>query len=104
MFLFKKRHFLKIASKVAKYLGHFCNKICCQDLSKIAQSWHTEFKHNLNVFEVVFVKIKLTQMLLCRQNLCSEYNSLLNLTFNKSLHYHLKVPTYLCVKSSKSTK
>ena len=27
--------------KVIKYSGYFCKKICCQELSKIAQSGHT---------------------------------------------------------------
>ena len=34
---FKKCHL----SNVAKYFGYFCQKICSQDLSKVAQSGHT---------------------------------------------------------------
>ena len=37
---FKVMSFLK-AQKVTKYLGYFCNKICYQELLKIAQSGHT---------------------------------------------------------------
>ena len=33
--------FLKIAQKVSNYLGHFNQKIWCQELSKIVQSGHT---------------------------------------------------------------
>ena len=29
------------AQKVTKHLGYFCNKICCQEIPKIAQSGHT---------------------------------------------------------------
>ena len=29
------------AQKVTKYLGYFCNKSCCQEFPKIAQSGHT---------------------------------------------------------------
>ena len=32
----------KIAQKVFSVLGYFCKQICCQELSKIAQSGHTE--------------------------------------------------------------
>ena len=32
----------KIVLKVTKYLGYFWAKICCQELSKIAQSGHTD--------------------------------------------------------------
>ena len=28
---------------ITKYLGYFCNKTCCQELSKIAQSGHTDW-------------------------------------------------------------
>ena len=34
--------FFKIAQKVAKYLGYFGKKICHHEISKIAQSGHTE--------------------------------------------------------------
>ena len=37
-FYYKVTYF-KIAQKVSKYLGHFNEKICCQELSKIAQIW-----------------------------------------------------------------
>ena len=40
--LWLKSDVFKIAQKVNKYLGNFCNIICCQELSKIAQSGHTE--------------------------------------------------------------
>ena len=33
--------FFKIVHKVTKYLDYFCKKICCNELSKIAQSGHT---------------------------------------------------------------
>ena len=32
----------KIAQKVIKYFGYFCKKIYCQELSKIAQSGHSD--------------------------------------------------------------
>ena len=35
----------KIAQKASKYLDHVDEKICCQELSKIAQSGHTAFTH-----------------------------------------------------------
>ena len=34
--------YFKIAQKVSKYLGHVDEKICCKELSKIAQFSHTE--------------------------------------------------------------
>ena len=34
--------FFKIAQKVAQYLGYFGKKICHHEISKIAQSGHTE--------------------------------------------------------------
>ena len=34
--------YYKIAQIVSRYLGYFDNKICCQQLWKIAQSGHTE--------------------------------------------------------------
>ena len=36
-----KREIFKIAQKVAHYLGYFCNRICLQDFSKVAQSGYT---------------------------------------------------------------
>ena len=30
------------AQKVTKHLGYSCNKICCQEIPKIAQSGHTD--------------------------------------------------------------
>ena len=39
-FLLKKCR-LKLVRKVTKYLGYFCKKIRCEDVSKIAQSDHT---------------------------------------------------------------
>ena len=34
-------------SKVTKYFGYFCWKICCQELTKIAQSGHSAGKLQL---------------------------------------------------------
>ena len=31
----------KIPPKITNHLGYFCNKICCQEITKIAQSDHT---------------------------------------------------------------
>lgn len=40
---FTKWIFSKSVLKVEQfYLGHFCTKICCQNVSKAAQSGHTE--------------------------------------------------------------
>ena len=41
----------KIAQKASKYLDHVDEKICCQELSKIAQSGHTSVRtcRGLNV-------------------------------------------------------
>ena len=38
----KKFHFSQCPKIVAKYLGFFCKKLCSQELSKIAQSGHTD--------------------------------------------------------------
>ena len=38
------RHFYKIAQKVSKIVVNFCEKICGLDLSKIAQSGHSEYR------------------------------------------------------------
>ena len=44
-----KSDFLKISQRVAQYLGYFCKKICCQDLSKMAQSgWCTTRSNSPN--------------------------------------------------------
>ena len=37
-----KSEIFNIAQRVSKYLRYFCKKICCQELSKMAQSGHTE--------------------------------------------------------------
>ena len=34
---------------MSKYLGYFCEKICHQDLSKIAQSGHTDYAQSIGV-------------------------------------------------------
>ena len=34
----------KLTQKVSEDLGHFCLKICTVDLSKIAQSGHTDYE------------------------------------------------------------
>ena len=36
------------AHKVTKNLGCFCNKICCQEIPKIAQSGHTSQQERVN--------------------------------------------------------
>ena len=41
--------YFKIAQKVSKYLTHIFEKICCQELSKIAQSGHTDHHHGLKL-------------------------------------------------------
>ena len=40
--------YFKIAQKVSKYLGHFNEKICFQELSKMAQSGHTAWENLLD--------------------------------------------------------
>ena len=45
IFCFKFTLF-KIATKVTKYLGYFCKKYCCQELSKVAQSGRTDCRAN----------------------------------------------------------
>ena len=37
--------FFKIAPKSTIFLGYFCERICCQELSKITQSGHTGGRH-----------------------------------------------------------
>ena len=36
---------IEIALKVTKYLGSFCETICCQRTGKIAQSGHTDHSY-----------------------------------------------------------
>ena len=47
--------FIKIAQNVNLYLGHFCTKICCQELTKIAQSGHTARASNYYSWRVFLV-------------------------------------------------
>ena len=45
-----KINILKVALKVNKYSGHFPQKYGCRELSKIAQSGHTDFMQALRSF------------------------------------------------------
>ena len=40
--LTSKVMFFTVGYKITKYLGHFCQENCSQELSKIAQSGHTD--------------------------------------------------------------
>ena len=45
-----KWYFTKKPKKSPMFLGYFCKQICCQQLSKIAQSGHTNFISSLETF------------------------------------------------------
>ena len=52
-----KMIFFNVAPKVTKYLGCFCQQMCCQDLSKIAQSVPTIYTLSWSVpHNVMFSK------------------------------------------------
>ena len=49
--------FYNVAFSVANYLAYFCKKICCQELSKFAQSGHTVVVVVVDVVVVVVVVV-----------------------------------------------
>ena len=49
--------YFKASQKVIYYLGYFWEKICCQELSKIAQSGHTDHKARLPNAIIKILKI-----------------------------------------------
>ena len=49
--------YFKTSQKVIYYLGYFWEKICCQELSKIAQSGHTDHKARLPNAIIKILKI-----------------------------------------------
>ena len=50
--------YCKIAQIAAKYLGYFYNKICCKELSKIAQSGHTGCRRERESLKMKGTKIE----------------------------------------------
>ena len=53
-----KINILKVALKVNKYSGHFPQKYGCRELSKIAQSGHTDFMQALRSFIGKVMRVK----------------------------------------------
>ena len=77
--------YFKIAHKVAKYLIHFCNTICYQDLSEIAQSGHTgcALPTTYSPPPTLYV---------CRKNKNREQQQP-ELPFEKKYYFYFKLPT-----------
>ena len=53
------------AQKDAKHLGYFCNKICYQEIQKIAQSGHTDALKGEKAFWAHEFGVKLNASSLC---------------------------------------